>query len=186
MKKLISIATLSALFLVSFTAMAFAMTGDVAAATASDSLGDVIRAVVDAFKAGNPAVGVLLGVVAIVALARKHGPGWLNRRPWPALLVLVSSFAATLAELGPKLASVTPALTLAATAAGGYALLSQLGAYALEKWPKMPGWLRTALNAVVWLFGKPGDDEIANAEKAGQDAVDADKPDGTGPTSSLR
>ncbi len=181
----------AAAFVVGFAAVAHASTG--VDGGDSTAIGELLRALVDAFQTKNPTlIGVatiVLGVAAVKKWGGKRFP-WIGKSPFPELMVLVTSFATTvgaLVEAGSALGdAVTPAFKLAAAAAGGYAIVAAIGRAALDKWgAKLPGWIVTALNAVLWLFAKPGAAAVAKAAKAGDDAVKADPPAGVGPTDSI-
>lgn len=155
----------------------------------SETLSELLRMITDAFASGNPTLAGVLVVVAGVTAIRKYGPlkfPWLGNKPWPALLVLLMSFASTVAAMmggGSALgATLWPAMKLAAVAAGGYGLIAHLGGWLIGKWgDKLPTWMRSALAAVLWMFTKPGEKAIDKADKAGAEAVEeAGEPTGAG------
>ena len=154
------------------------------AAGTSESLTELLRMIADAFRGDNPTLGGVLAVVAGVTLIRKYGPlrwPWLNKTPWPVLLVAALSFASTAAAMmtaGAGLVSTLwPAAKLAIGAGGSYALVTKLGAYVLDRWgSKLPSWLKAGLGWLLWMFKKPGAAAIANAEQEGETAVGAAGP----------
>jgi len=126
------------------------------------------------------------GLVAAVALIKKYTPEkyrkYTDSDIGGAVLVLAGSFGAALvASLSG--ASAVPmsgalaldAIKLALTAAGGYSLIKKLLVDPLlaSKWynEKAPAWLKAILSVVTWVYNKPGEAIVAEAEKKGDEAV---------------
>lgn len=186
MKKALSLIMLCAIFVASFAGAAWASAGG----TVGDgsAVGDMLRAVIDAFANGHATEGAFLALVLVVAVARKWG---VKRFPFLAtgegaiLLVLVASFAtamaASAAGAGVSWAAAYGALKIAAGAAGGYKIVRVVGGLIMRK-VSMPAWLKSAIGSALWLFEKPGAKAIADAEKAGDDAVRKNPAPGVGET----
>lgn len=178
---------LAAMLLMSFTATAFAQ-GAVAPDDAS--LLDLLRPVVDAVKGGQWALGGSLGVIFLMAVAKRYIPeSWkagkfLHSDLGGMVSTFLFSFAGSLvialtptgATLGAAMAYA--ALKFAVAAIGGYTVLNQLAkALVASAWwaDHAPAWLKSAVALVLAMIGSKA---IAKAEKAGQDAVDANPPGG--------
>ncbi len=189
------------------------MTGAVAAAGVPPAEGDSVpayvgdvsveaaKAIFEAFKSGNATLGVLLVLIAGVTLLRKYGS-----KKWPALgsdfggsmllagLTLLGTLAASAGAGGWAGVSdpsvLWRAFKLAAYAGGGYTLIKRAMKWALAKWgEKLPGWMRSVLEAGMWIFDSaPGAGAAVAVEKAkaaGEAAVKANPPSGVGPTGTI-
>jgi hypothetical protein len=205
MKRFLSVLVLALWFLggmsVAVAASSASHTSVIAdpAAAATDVTVDAARAVFDAFKSGNPALGSILVLILVVAALRKYGV-----RRWPALgsdvggsaLLAAAAFLGVLAAAaassgwaGVASAGVLwSAFKLAAAAGGGYTLVKRLGGWVLGRWgDRMPGWLHAALDVMLWVFdhSPQASVEIAKAEVAGDAAVAKKPAVGFGPTDAL-
>lgn len=166
-------------FLLSFVATAFA-----AAAVTPDegSLLELAKPILAAVMAGQWLLGAATALVFAVAVARRY---LVERIPFlatdagGALLTLVGSFggavATALAAGGAvSLGLMWTALGVAATAAGGYALVKKLIVDPLRatSWYKerAPSWFRAMFDVLMWIFTKP--DAVKQAEEAGKQAVE--------------
>ncbi len=174
-----------ALWILSFSVgFAFAATPAFA-----DSLDAAAQAFGDAVTSGHYTVAAVLVVVLAVAAVRKLAAG-----RWPflagdiggSLLVLIAAFGTTLASslnagAALTLGTVFAAFKLAAAASGGYSLVRRLGRALIGKVP-LPGWAKSLLSSLLWLFR---DRAAEDAKKAGDDAVEAHPALGVGDTAEL-
>lgn len=150
-----------------------------AAAPEDVSLWDLLRPVYDAFAHGQYAFAGALALVAAVALIRKYlSPRvpFLASAIGGAILTVVGSFAAALAAklaggVAITWAIVRQALEVAIWAGGMFSLLKPFADALAAKY----AWLRPIVDFVF----NPGKEAIAEAEKAGNDAVAAKPPSGT-------
>lgn len=184
--KIALVATGVAAFLLGFAGVAMAQAGTVGS---DGSILDMLRPVLEAFRGGDYAAAGALALVVLVAVARQYGA-----RVWPALgselgaiaLVVVGSFAATLAAMisGPApltLAVAWTAAKIAFYASGGFALVKKFAYPLLVKLRgKLPGWAAGILDVVLWVLDGGKAAAIAKAEKAGAAAVAAKPGAGAG------
>ena len=169
-------------------------------APSDGSLLDLLKPVYDAVTGGHYALAGALGVIALVALAKRYlgdywknaaGVGFLHTDLGGTLSALVAAMATALAAaFGAPGAHVTlgmfkDALMVGVAAAGGFAvlknlvfepLLKPLEAWLEKKWPK----LAPVVGLVSWIFDKP--DPVAQAEAAGAAAVTANPSQGLAST----
>lgn len=153
----------------------------------TDALGDLLRQLFESFSKGQTALAGVLALILAVRLVREYvAPKvpWLRSDVGGASSLLLLAFAGSLASAlvaGSALSwpLAWGALKLAVAAAGGYTLVRRLLLPLLEKIP-MPAWLKSVLNAALYMFGKPGESALAAAAQAGDDAVAASPPAGTG------
>lgn len=206
MRKIISALALCLCFVAGMTgAFAAAAVPPAEGESVPEFVGDVsvetAKAVFEAFKNGNATLGVLLTLIVAVTLLRKYGV-----KKWPALgsdfggsmmlsgLTLLGTLAASAGSSGwsgvadPSV--LWRAFKLAAFAGGGYTLVKRALKWALAKWgEKLPGWMRSVLEAGMWIFDSaPGAGvavAVEKAEAAGDAAVKANPPKGVGPTGTL-
>ncbi len=178
-----TVLTFAVLLLVSFTASAFA--ADQALPSDANAQ-DLLNPLWQAFAHGDYLFAGCIAVMVAVGLIKRYGANWewAHTDAGSASLVLASSFAATIgAHLGnheaPSLTMAWSAFKIAAGAAGGYTLIKHLLVEPLMKrfGNKLPKWASPLLSVVMWLFERKaksdGGKGVADAEKAGQDAVDA-------------
>ncbi len=146
-----------------------------------ESIADLAKPVLDAVMSGQYAFAAALALVFAVALVRRYGGS-----RWPLLaskkaapyMVLVGSFGAALATALSAGASLSwlmawSALTVAAGAGYGYALIKPIFA-ALQK--RAPAWMSPVFTALGWVFDardKAAQARVAKAEAAGEAAVAA-------------
>ena len=164
------------------------MTATASAAGAVDPAGDgtglleLAKPVFQAVMSGQYVLGAALALVLVVALVRKYASGrfpFLATDAGGALLTLVGSFGGAVATAlaagaTPSLAVAWVALGVAASAAGGYALIKKLVGPLVTK---APGWLQPILRLVVWFFDRPSS-VVKEVEAAGDAAVAANPPSG--------
>lgn len=130
-------------------------------------------------------------LVLVVALLRRYGTKipkvgpYLGTPAGGAVMNLALAFGGTMVAMlsGPgavfSMAMVWTASKLAIGAAGGYTLVKELVVPWLVKIRDvLPGWAKPLLDVVLWVFNSAGKDVIAGAEKAGNEAVDANPPGG--------
>ena len=175
--------------------LVFAGTALAQGAVAGDnsSVLDLLTPVLEAFRGGDYAAAGALALVVLVAVARQYGskvPGavgaFLAGELGAATLVLVGSFAATLAAMvsGPGVATaavVWTAAKIAFYASGGFALAKKFAYPVLVKLrAKLPGWAAAILDVLLWVMDGGKAAAIAKAEKAGKAAVDAKPSPGAG------
>lgn len=182
MRRIVNVLSLIGLFLLVFTATAFAQ-GSLAGADVS--ILDLAKPVYEAVMSGDWWIATSFGLVLMVAAFKRYAPGkageLANTDLGGALLVLVGAFGGALGT--GLLASGTDVLTLALvtasfkiafSAAGGYALVKKLLVPVVEKIAlKAPAWAQPLFAMLLWAFAKPEPVAIVDAEKAGQAAVDA-------------
>jgi hypothetical protein len=179
MTKIVTVLSLVALALLSFTATAFASQ---AVAGEDGSWLDLARPVLDAVLGGQWFLAAALALVLAAGLASKYGA-----KRWPVLgtgagkaaLVLLGAFGgacatALAAGTAPTAALMWTATQLAFAAAGGYSLVRALLGPLVAK---APAWLRPFIDLVLWFFdrkaSKPSAADVAVAEAAGEAAVAA-------------
>ena len=182
-------------FLGVFTTMAFAA----GAATPEDgSLLDYLKPVLEAFRGGDYPFTASLAVVFIVAAARRYGSPripWLGSRAGGAALTFAGAFAGGLATglsgdgtFSWHLALMS--LNVAFVATGGYVIVKELfiDKIIASKWyqEKAPGWLKSILSLVLWMFEHRGKSASDKAEEAGDKAVAADPAKGHGEITELK
>lgn len=169
--------------LLGFAGTTFAATG---AEVAGESLFDLARPLIDAVMGGNYFLAAVFALVIAVTAVRKYGSqlNWLawTKSDWGTpLLVLLGSFGtAFAATIGagqmPGWGAARAAFGVAVAAAGGWKLAKELAVPVLEKlgarWP----WATPLLKLLLWAFDRP--DPVAEAEAAGDAAVEADPPSG--------
>lgn len=164
--------------------LACAGTAFAAGAVAGDeaSFFELLGPVLEAFRGGDYAAAGALFLVVLVAVARQYGARlvpWLASELGAAALVLVGSFAATLAAMisGPAPLTAAVAWTaakLAFYASGGFALAKKFVYPLLVKLRgKLPGWAAAILDVVLWVLDGGKAAAIAKAEKDGAAAVAA-------------
>lgn len=154
------------------------------------SILDLAKPVYEAIMGGQYWLGAMFGLILVTTAAKRYLPGkagaWVNGEYGQPLTVLVIAFAgaaaAALVAIGPGAALsgslAWAALKIAASAAGGYALLKTLLVPFLMKLePKAPAWLKWIFPMLLWAFSKPPAKVVA--EKAGDDAVAANPATGT-------
>lgn len=188
----LSIVAVALVALVSFIATAFA-----AGATVPEdgSIIDLARPVWDAIMAGHYVAGAALALCLTLALAKRYAPGkagaFLNSDAGGALSLLGMAFFGAIATgtiAGEGWGGLSWGLALAsakvaAVAAGGFAIVKKLIVEPIRNsdwYLNTPAWLKSLLQVVFWIFDKQTatDEVIAEAEKAGEDAVKANP--GTG------
>lgn len=180
---LLALAGLVLLFLVSFTANAFA--AGAALPTDSTPLLDLLRPVYDAFAGGHNVAAGALALVAMIALLKRYAESiptygtsinkFLHTDAGGAMTTLGLSFFGAIgtATLSGSLswAIISTAGGIAVVAVGGYTLLKKLVLDRLQD----SAWFKTSapalLKMVVSLIDPPS--PIVVAEKAGADAVAA-------------
>ncbi len=179
-KRIIYTLSLIGLFLLAFTATAFASGGPLG----ETSILDLAKPVYEAVMKGDWWIATSFGLVLMVAAFKKYAPGkageLANTDLGGAVLVLLGAFGGALGT--GLLASGTDVLSLdlvkasfkvAFSAAGGYALVKKLLVPVIEKiGAKAPAWAQPLFAMLLWAFAKPGDAVVAKAEAAGQAAVD--------------
>ncbi len=154
------------------------------------SILDLAKPVYEAILGGQYWLGAMLGLILATTAAKRYLPGkageWVNGDYGQPLTVVAIAFggaaAATLVAMGPG-AVLTgtlawASLKIAASAAGGYALLKTLLVpFLLKLEPKAPAWLKWIFPMLLWAFSKPT--AKAAAAKAGDAAVAAKPATGT-------
>lgn len=179
------IAFLMFILLAGFSATALA--AGAATPTDQSTLGELVRAVAEAFRGGQYAFAGSLALVLAVAATRKYGSKrvpWLASDMGGAMLTLVGAFGASMAATlsggaSPSWHMAWTATGIAVSAAGGYALIKKLAVDPLlaSAWykEKAPAWLRACLDIALWVFTKPSDGAkaIEKAEAEGAKAVEA-------------
>jgi hypothetical protein len=166
--------------LVAFTATAFAASS---AGAVDESLVELAKPLYAAVMSGQWMLAAAAALVFFVAAARKYAaPRWpfLASDAGGVLLVLLGSFggaAGTALAAGavPSLAMAWVALGVAVSAAGGYSILKKLAGPLV---PKAPMWLQPLFRLVLWFFDHSTEPAVAEATKAGNDAVAAKPPTG--------
>lgn len=191
---------LTMILLISFRAVSFAAGG--AMPDDNGSLLEQARPIFDTIMAGHYLAGAAFALALAVALAKRWAPGkagaFLHTDVGGTLATLVMSFfgaAATSLAAYKGFAGFSPAMLVtsakvAAMAAGGYALIKKLivEPFRASSWyAKSPAWVKAGLQLVMWLFDKRAAqaEVIADAEKAGEDAVKANPSGGTDSPSNL-
>jgi hypothetical protein len=181
---LVSGALALGLLMTCFLASAFA--AGAAATDGSSPLGDVLSAVLSAFRGKDYDYAGALAIVALAAVFRQYGskfPGKLGAffsGEWGALtIVAMTAFAGSVAAqvAGPQgitLAILSTALSLTWKAASGYGLVKKFLYPLLVKLrAKLPGWAQSLLDVVLWFFDGGQAKATAKAEAAGAEAVKA-------------
>lgn len=163
-----------------FTATAFAAS---TVPTEDSTVLELLKAVVDAFRGGQPAVAASLAVFAVLALAKRY---WTTGKvgrflhgdvggPLTLFGMALSGSVAAQAQTGWQWSMLTVGLHVGALAIGGYVALARLVVDPVQNstWYKdrAPGWFRAVFSLVVAAFGKSP--AIVEAERAGADAVAA-------------
>ena len=163
------------------------------------SWSDLVKPVVDAFRGGDYPFAASSAVVLLVALIRRYGAlkvPFFGTERGAALLAFVGAFAGTLSiglsgdgEFSSSL--MFTAFNVALTATGGYMALKTFVVEPLlkSKWyqEKAPGWLKSALSVVLWIFDSAKHSPaIAKAEAAGDAAVVANPAKGMGEVKELK
>ncbi len=141
---------------------------------------ELLAPVFDAFKGGDYALGTVLGIVALVALATRYVKPhvkFLQGDAGTSLLVLLGSGA--IAMLSPLAGGAAMSFGLlwmgvktGALAAGGFKMAKELIAKPLLKLLKRfaPKWSKPLIMLLEWVFGTKA---TVKAEKAGTEAVAA-------------
>jgi len=168
--------------LFSFKSVAFA--ADQAVPNDASAL-DLLKPVWQAFAHGDYLYAGCLAIVLAVALLRRYGTNWkwMHTDAGSALLVLSgslgASLAAHLADGGHlTMGMVWSALKIAFGAAGGYTVVKHLLVEPVVKplQKMLPPWAQPIFGVVLWVFDRKavaGSDALADADKAGQVAVEA-------------
>lgn len=198
MKRMLPYLAIVGWILLSFGGMALAQG---ATLPEDSSVLDIFRPLWEAATGGHWWLAASLSLVVGVTLVKKYHPGklgqWASTDVGGSSLVLIGSFGGALAAALAGSSSMSTglafnALKVAIGAAGGYTLLKKLLIDPVLRplAEKAPAWLKPVLAVVLWAFDKP--DPIAEAEKAGADAVKnnpgpgAGGPDGpSGPATDL-
>ena len=180
MSPVLALLALVTIGLFAFTATAFA--ADAAtAATSNDSLLDLLRPVLDAFRGGHYIAAGALTVVFAVALVKRYSPGrlgvFVKTDAGGALTTLVVSFsgaiaASTISDDTWHWAIAWTAGGIAFAAAGGYAVVKKLLIAPLKAshwYATAPAWARSLLQIAFWVFDSETPEQAA--ERAGTDAV---------------
>lgn len=198
MKRALYILGLVVLGLVSFTATSFAASG---AETASDSLADLAKPVLDAVMSGQGFYAAALTLVLAVALMRRYAPkwapkafGWVATDAGGVLTSFLMSFAGAMATTlaggdSPSLGMAKSAVGVALAASGGYVALKKLIAPALRAvQTKAPAWAKPIIGFLIWVAERP--DAISKSIAAGDKAVAAKPSTGatgvTGPAREIK
>lgn len=186
---LFQIAALATIALLTFTATAWAA----GTATGDESLLELVRPVIDAFRGGHYVAGGALALVFAIALVRRYAPGkvgkFVHSDAGGVLTALTLSFASTIAAYTSagqswKWSMLGTAGGIAFAAAGGYAMIKKLIVEPLlaSSWyqNKAPAWMKASLRVVLWIFDKPAAaaETIKEAEAAGEAAVKANPSSG--------
>lgn len=190
MFKKLSIAV-SATFIAFFAFLGTAFAANVATGD-EESLLDLAKPILEAVKGGDyflaAACALILGAAALRKYGAKRWP-FFATKPGGALLMLLASFSGALATSAtagevPSAGLAWAAFKVSIAAAGGYSLISVLVIDPLRPWmeTKAPAWLRTAFNALAWVFTAPTNPALEEATKAGDEAVKANPAPGTKPT----
>jgi len=151
---------------------------------------DLAKPFYEAIMGGQFWLAAMFGLILATTAAKRYLPGkagkFVNGEYGQPATVLVLAFAgsaaAALTAVGPGAvltgALAWAALKIAASAAGGYALLKTLLVPILVKLePKAPAWLKWIFPMLLWAFAKPTAKIAATA--AGDAAVAANPPAGT-------
>lgn len=162
-------------------------TGTEIVAEQSEDILALAKPVLDAIRGGQWAPAAFLGLVLLVALARKYGKGrfpFLGTDAGGALLGLFAGFGVTGAAAlaaGAAMSSglLWTAFGAAVVAAGGYTYLAKLGLPAFDaftsrmtaKFPKLAIGFVLANKGLHWLLDRQT--SVQKAEQAGKDAVAA-------------
>lgn len=182
-------------FLGVFTSLAFAAGQTIPQDT---SVFDLVRPVIDAFKGGDYPFAASLSIVLAVALVRRYGTGkipFLGTERGAALLAFIGSFAGAMAAglSGDGTFSqhlLLTAINVALAATGGYMAVKAFVITPIleSKWyqDKAPGWLKSVLSVVLWIFENRGKTATEKAEAAGDEAVKKDPPKGMGEVTELK
>lgn len=182
-------AALVLVMLMSFTATSWAA----GTATGDDfSAIDLLRPIWDAFRGGHQVAAGALAVVALIALAKRYA-GKLSPKLEAFLHgdaggTIATFLAATAGSVAAATSGDAPwawsimwtAGGIGIAAIGGYVALRRLVIDPIKasKWyANAPAWAKLALGVLFWIADKP--DAIAEAEKAGADAVKANPAPGT-------
>lgn len=158
-------------FFLSFTLSAVA-----SAQVLPEDLSELAKPVLDAIMAGQYAYAVALGLVLLVAVARRYGSRhwtFLGTGAGAALLALVGGFGGAMATalgVGASLSAdlLWKSLGVAASAAGFFSLAKALVVPVLEKAKARFPKFAVVFDLVLWIFRKPDE-----AKKAGDAAVAA-------------
>jgi hypothetical protein len=184
MQRILSTIVFCLCFVAGFAGVAFASGG---ASVDETLIADALNAVVSAFQGGHAKEAAFLTVVLAVAVVKKlvaPRVTWLRSPEASALMVLAASFAGVTGAGG----GAKDALFLAFAAAGGYHLIKLLGGALLgsKLGQLLPQYVRAALYAALWVFDRPGQAAVEQAEVAGDAAVKASPPTGAGPTTTIK
>jgi len=168
----------TALSFLAIVVVSFIGTG-VAYAADPESILELAKPVFDAVLAGQYLLAAALMLVLAVAVIRRYVPWpFLRTDDGGALLALVASFGGAMAT---AIAAGAPlswgmawvAVGVAFAAAGGYSMIKKLLVPRLQQVRAiLPPWARPILSIVLWIFERP-DQRVADAEKAGDAAVNA-------------
>jgi hypothetical protein len=186
MNRILSLLVLPAAFVAGFAGVALAAG---VAEIPEESLGELLRPIIDAVLAGDYWLAGAAALIFATTAAYRYLPrlsprfAFVASTPGKALTLLLVSYGGALAASLVGAATMSPALAFAAlkvalAAAGGYSVAKAV-VYPLLAWleTKAPGWMAPVISVLLWAF-RSGDPDAA-AEKAGDEAVDADPPDGT-------
>lgn len=151
-----------------------------------------LQPILDAITGGQWWLAASLALVLTVGLLKRAAPAgalrdWVNSDVGGSVLVLLASFGGAMATALGAGAAVSwvlawTALKVAVGAAGGYSLIRNLVITPLteSKWyASAPGWLKSVVGMLTWVFLKPTPIEAATT--AGNDAVVAKPPTGFQP-----
>lgn len=178
-----SILALLGAFTATAVAAGFAAHASTELVAPEPSLIDLLKPVYEAFAGHRSALGVALGMIALIAIVKRNIGDklpWLHTDAGGSLLALLtSSAAATATGLAAPDATVTfdlikNAVLVGVGAAGGYAMIKHLVIEPLL--PHLPAWAQAILSPVLWIFDgstKPAAVKIAEAVEAGAKAVAA-------------
>ena len=180
MKKYLTLLMIPLVFLGAFATAAYASTG--AAPTIESGLNELADMAYAGFKAGEYGEMSMVLLILTVALLRKFGSSvWepLGTRHAARLYLLVAAAAGYMYVNGVELGNLWDAFKVAAMTGGAVNIVQWAAEWlVVRSW--VPGWARAALTAVLWIFRPRGADQIKAAEKAGENAVEADPPKGLG------
>ena len=183
-----------AVVLVAIGSFFFTAAAQVAGAVAPQpdvSLTDLLKPLYDAFSGGHYAYASALLTIAVVTIVRR----WLGDKiPFlhtdagGALLAVAGAMASAAATglavpgAGVSWALMKSSFLVGVGAAGGFTVLNDVLVKPLLKplRAKLPTWAQPILDLVLFFFDKglAGQTAVANAEKAGEDAVKANPAQG--------